>query len=235
MIVELIYDLTCPNVKATRENLLKAFTKVSLPAKWQEWDRNDPSSPPHIQQYGSPTILVDGQDIADEDPTLNNCCRIYHDQSTNTLSPIPTVTTISEKLQKSNMGKDDKEQKVSLKSLITILPGVFVALLPKLTCPLCWPTYTGLLSVFGISFTNYTPYLFPLMLVFLIIALFTLYYKAPLRHGYYPLYFGSASTLIIILGKFVFHSNIMLYIGVALLLIASIWNSWPRKKRNCCN
>lgn len=235
MIVELIYDLTCPNVKATRENLLKAFAKVSLPAIWQEWDRNDSSSPTHVKQYGSPTILINGQDIADEDPTLNNCCRIYHDQKADKLSPIPTVTTISEKLQKANIETDNKKRNFSLKSFITILPSVFIALLPKLTCPLCWPAYTGLLSVFGISFTNYTPYLLPLMIIFLLTALFTLYYRAPLRYGYKPLYLGATSALVIILGKFIFHSNTILYIGITFLLVASIWNSWPRKKRNCCS
>ena len=37
-----------------------------------------------------------------------------------------------------------------------------VAVLPVLTCPACWPLYAGLLSALGISFVNYTPFLFPI-------------------------------------------------------------------------
>ncbi len=234
MIVELIYDLACPNVDATRENLLKAFAKTALTAKWQEWDRNAPDSPNYVQQYGSPTLLINGQDIVGEKPTSNNCCRIYQDDQTGKLTPIPTIATISKKLNEANTKSKTKKQLFSLKSLVATLPSIFIALLPKLTCPLCWPAYAGLLSTFGISFTNYTPYLLPLMIGFLLIALFTLYYKATSRRGYYPLYLGIVAAIIIVLGKFVLHLNAILYLGILILLLASIWNSFPKKKTNCC-
>src|SRR5215831_11945154 len=33
-----------------------------------------------------------------------------------------------------------------------VLPGIGVALMPKLICPLCWPAYAGLLSAVGLGF-----------------------------------------------------------------------------------
>jgi mercuric ion transport protein len=37
------------------------------------------------------------------------------------------------------------------------LPGVGVSLLPKLTCPACWPAYAGLLSSVGLGFSYQRP------------------------------------------------------------------------------
>ena len=67
---------------------------------------------------------------------------------------------------------------------IAALPSVGVALLPKLTCPVCWPAYTALLSSLGISFVDYTPYLLPTVAIFLAVALSALAYRAKARRGY---------------------------------------------------
>lgn len=57
-----------------------------------------------------------------------------------------------------------------------------LALLPKLTCPVCWPAYTALLSSVGINFVDY-PYLLPTLTTFLAIALWALSYRAATRRG----------------------------------------------------
>lgn len=49
-------------------------------------------------------------------------------------------------------------------------PAIGAALLPKLTCPLCFLAYAALLSAVGIEFMNYTPYLLPLTLAFLAVS-----------------------------------------------------------------
>ncbi|MEE9160839.1 MAG: hypothetical protein V3V73_03525, partial [Gammaproteobacteria bacterium] len=80
--VELIYDSDCPNVELARSVLKQALTQADLDAKWQEWDRADVKSPEYVQGYGSPTILVEGKDIAGES-TEDSCrsCRIYKDEN----------------------------------------------------------------------------------------------------------------------------------------------------------
>ena len=65
--VELIYDRTCPHVDAARNRLRAAFASVGLPAIWQEWDRTARESPAHVQAWASPTILVNGHDVAAPD------------------------------------------------------------------------------------------------------------------------------------------------------------------------
>ena len=76
--IELIYDRNCPHAATARKVLAGALAAVGLPPRWQEWDRESPASPPHARWYGSPTILVDGRDVAgDESSADANCCRVY--------------------------------------------------------------------------------------------------------------------------------------------------------------
>jgi mercuric ion transport protein len=113
------------------------------------------------------------------------------------------------------------------------LPVVGTAVLPKLVCPFCWPAYTGLLSFLGLGFINYTPYLLPLTLAFLLVAIVSLGYGAKIHRGYAPLLLGVLAAGMIITGKFLFASDWTLYGGLALLLGASLWNAWPPRRRAC--
>ncbi|SEN52532.1 hypothetical protein SAMN05216325_12228 [Nitrosomonas marina] len=61
-------------------------------------------------------------------------------------------------------------------ALPSFLASAFVAL-PILTCPACWPLYAGLLSALGLSFVDYTPFLFPVTAVLLFISLVSLAWK----------------------------------------------------------
>ena len=113
---------------------------------------------------------------------------------------------------------------------IAALPAVGVALLPKLTCPVCWPAYTALLSSVGISFVDYTPYVLPTVTVFLAITLSALAYRARARHGYSPFWLGVLGAVGVLAGNFVFESEPGLYVGAGLLVGASLWNIWPRSR-----
>jgi hypothetical protein len=100
--VELVYDRDCPNVEAARVLLRQAFTQMGIPAVWQEWDRNAPESPVYARHYGSPTILVNGLDVAGVDPSDGaDCCRIYQDEHRG-LRGVPTLTHVVTALLKEN-------------------------------------------------------------------------------------------------------------------------------------
>ena len=76
--VELIYDKDCPNIQGARAALLQGFVEAGLQPSWTEWDRKSAESPPHVRQYGSPTILVDGRDVAGAEPAdRSDACRVY--------------------------------------------------------------------------------------------------------------------------------------------------------------
>jgi mercuric ion transport protein len=81
--VELVYDQDCPNVHEARAVLLRAFAHVGISPAWVEWDRKAPDTPGYAKGYGSPTILVDGKDVAGAEPSADaDCCRLYSDGKT---------------------------------------------------------------------------------------------------------------------------------------------------------
>lgn len=108
------------------------------------------------------------------------------------------------------------------------LPSIGVSLLPKLACPACWPAYAGLLSSVGLGFLVSAVYLLPLTAAFLVLALGAMAFRANKRHGYSPFLLGLLAATGVLLSKFVWESKATMYGAVGLLVIASLWNSWPR-------
>lgn len=124
-------------------------------------------------------------------------------------------------------------------SSTVILPSVGAALLPKLTCPACWPAYAGLLSSLGVGFINYTPYLLPLTGLFLTFSVLAMAWRAPRRRGYSPFWLGVVAAAIVLVGKFGFDSDPAMWTGLVVLMSASLWNAWPIKTevdrdKPCC-
>lgn len=223
MRVELVYESSCPNIGAARAQLLHAFAQTKISPHWREWEVTDPKVPDYIHGYGSPTILVNGQDVcADTWAKDDLCCRVYGVDSQHQGVPplqdiVTAITTPKPKTSHSRWPLNT-----------AVIPSILVALLPKLACPACWPAYAGLLSSLGLSFMDYTPYLLPLTISFLVIALAALAHRAPTRRGYRPLILGVCAAIILLVGKFSFASDLAMYLGLVLLIAASLWNTWPR-------
>jgi hypothetical protein len=121
-------------------------------------------------------------------------------------------------------------RRFDLRSFLAGIPGVGVALLPVGFCPACWPAYAGVLSAVGLGFLFNTKYLFPVTAVFLGLALFALGFRARSRHGYGPLGLGAIAAAAVMVFKFVVVSTPLVYIGLAVLVGASFWNAWPKRK-----
>src|SRR2546423_10614512 len=116
------------------------------------------------------------------------------------------------------------------KQALLSLPGIGLSALPKLACPICWPAYAGLLSSLGLGFLISAAYLLPLTITFLALALTALAFRARKRRGFGPFLIGLIAAIGILLGKFVWESNATVYSGVGILIVASVWNSWPRRE-----
>ena len=117
------------------------------------------------------------------------------------------------------------------KQALLALPGIGVAMLPKLACPVCWSAYAGLLSSIGLGFLISAIYLLPLTIPFLTVTVATLAYRAKDRRGFGPFLLGLFAAIGILLGKFLWESNAAIYSGVGTLIVASLWNAWPRHER----
>lgn len=116
----------------------------------------------------------------------------------------------------------------TLKQGLLSLPGVGVSLLPKLMCPACWPAYAAVLSSVGLGFLISTTYLLPLTVAFLAVAVGSLALRASSRRGLGPFWLGGVAGALILGGKFYLESTPATYAGVGFLIVASVWNSWPR-------
>ena len=75
--VELLHFPGCPHVQAARMQLARAMTPVGLSPQWVEHDVTAPHAPRHTQGYGSPTILIDGNDVCGASPVTGAACRLY--------------------------------------------------------------------------------------------------------------------------------------------------------------
>jgi hypothetical protein len=84
--IELIFDDDCPNVGPARQLLGGVLDELGLPQQWCEWNREAPDTPPELRVFGSPTILVDGVDVAEpefDEPNAfaSSRCRLYEDEA----------------------------------------------------------------------------------------------------------------------------------------------------------
>ena len=114
------------------------------------------------------------------------------------------------------------------------LPGIGVALMPKLICPLCWPAYAGLLSAVGLGFLINSRNLMIVTALFLIVAVTALAFRARQRRGYGPAIAGLAASIVIVVGKFYLESPAAIYAALGVLIAASVWNSWPVRLTASC-
>lgn len=109
------------------------------------------------------------------------------------------------------------------------LPGIGVSVLPKLACPACWPAYAGLLTSIGLGFLISVKYLLPLTIAFLGLALAAMLFRARDRRGYGPFLLAVLAASGVLLGKFSWDSRPTGCGAIGLLVVASLWNTWPRR------
>ncbi len=224
-LVEFIYEKNCPNVEPTRSLLLQVFSKLKIKPHWTEWEINDVSAPAYVRRYGSPTILINSKDVDGSGNKSNpEQCRLYT-QSDNSISGVPPIDNIMNAIQIAVARNEHKFVFTSSGLNVAAIPTIIFALLPKLICPFCWPIYTGILGTIGINFINYTPYLFPLLTIFLILTVLGLVLGARSNKQYGPVYLGGLSSLFILIGKFLYETDMLIYIGLTGLILSVIWQS----------
>ncbi len=227
MLIELIYRTECPNVRQARRNLLKALAASGVPARWTEWDSTGPGAPVYARHFASPTVLLNGHDVAaDNGVASSDACRLYRGPQ-GSISGAPSVELISAGLARCAPHKPSGR---AWRRGLAVAPGVGVAFLPKLACPACWPAYAALVSSLGLSFLLSTEYLFGFSVVFLSLALGAIAFAGRRSRRYLPLMVGIAASAVILVAKFALESRALLYAGAVGLMGAGLWSNWPRRK-----
>jgi len=85
------------------------------------------------------------------------------------------------------------------------------------------------LSSVGLGFLA-TTYLLPVTVGFLTVALAALAFRASNRRGFGPFGIGVIAAALVVGGKFWLGSDSTTYVGVGLLVVASIWNAIPKRR-----
>ena len=62
--VELVYFEGCPHADEARRRLTRALSSADLNTSWDEWDTGLLATPERYRRFGSPTVLIDGADVA---------------------------------------------------------------------------------------------------------------------------------------------------------------------------
>jgi mercuric ion transport protein len=218
--IDFIFDSDCPNVAAARAGLIRALSQAGLALTWNEWRIGDPDMPQRTMGFGSPSILIDGIDVAGAAPGDAQSCRVYA-QPDGTVSGLPSIEQIVGALRPPRRQRWTKH--------LTLLPGIGTAMLPKLACPACWPAYAGLMTSLGLGFLLDARWLLPVTAAFLVLTIAVLGYRAAQRRGYGPVGLAAAAAVLIMVGKFAMDTEAVVYTGVGLLFAAAVWNAWPRR------
>ena len=64
--IELVYLEGCPNAAQARDDLKEAIEASGRSVTWSEWDLMAESTPADYRRFGSPTVLVNGEDVTGE-------------------------------------------------------------------------------------------------------------------------------------------------------------------------
>jgi len=229
--VELVYDRDCPNVPGARAAIVRAFCDVGLTPRWSEWVRTATESPERVRAFASPTVLVDGADVAGEGPrAIAGACRLYlgADGRPTGIPPTEIIAAALRRVIRSDAPRAGRRPR----------PTVFAAafaplalLLPLGACPACWPGYTSVLSWVGIGFLLYEPYLLPLALALATVTLMGLLLDARSRNGYGPLLLGITTSALGLAGRFRLDSTALSVAGSGGLVAAALWSALPRRAR----
>ena len=104
----------------------------------------------------------------------------------------------------------------------TVLLSVILSFFPK--CPFCWAAYMSIFSTLGLASIPYMPWLQPVMMVFFLVNIFTLFMIARKRKNYTSFVFSVTGALLIMVSKFMTTSPLLTYLGLLMIITASLWN-----------
>ena len=230
ILIELIYDNECPNVPAARENIQAAIQGDILRFDLAEWDRSHPESPGYAASYGSPTVLVNGDDVSGEDSEADaNCCRVYLDESGGVLgAPSP------EMIQRASVQVDSggvTGRGTTLAGIAGILSAFGALSIPAFACPACWPAYLALLGAVGIGYFDFTPYLIPSIVISVGIALSSIGYQSYRRRSISTFVVGTLGSMLVLAGRLWLQSDVLMYGGIIVLLASLVLNRVTGKQK----
>ena len=151
MKVQLLHFEGCPNVDMARANLRAALAADKIEAVIEEIDVHDPATLEALRGWGSPTILIDGQDVLGQQPSNASACRLY-------TGGAPSVDAIRARIAASHSPSPDKKNR---RVALPMVGAVTAAIAASACCLI--PAALTVVGVSGVGFAAglapYRPYL----------------------------------------------------------------------------
>ncbi len=152
MKIQLLHFEGCPNVERARVALRAAMAAEHLDQPIEEIDVETPDVPEDVRGWGSPTILVDGVDVAGAARSTGSSCRLYVDGA-------PSTDQIRAALVAAQRGPAASPGRAALPMV-----GAIVAALAASAC--C--VVPAVLAVVGLSGAGFAAALAPYRVYFLV-------------------------------------------------------------------
>ena len=98
MRIQLLTHPGCASASATRERLVRLLALARADAGIEEVDVTAANAPEHLRGWGSPTVLIDGEDVGGEKSPGGSCCRLYRNAD-GRLGGVPSEALIAAMLR----------------------------------------------------------------------------------------------------------------------------------------
>lgn len=110
------------------------------------------------------------------------------------------------------------------------MPGIALALLPKFTCPACWPLWASAFPSLGLGFALDERFAVPLLVVFVLPAVAMLAIGARRRRGRWPFAVGLVGAGLVVAARSGLAGDAVERCGLVLFVAAAVWNAWPQSR-----
>lgn len=114
---------------------------------------------------------------------------------------------------------------------LSALPGAVIAVLPSAHCPFCLGAYGALLSSVGLGVLIKENVLGPLIAAFLFLGVVAVAWSTRSHRHPGPLTATIAGSVAIAAGRLHWTIPILVYLGGAIVLAASLWNLWLKRRQ----
>lgn len=137
----------------------------------------------------------------------------------------------NEQERRSEVSADAQRSRPAWLQTLVAIPAAVLPLLPSFSCPVCVAAYAGLLSSLGLGFLLTDRVQRPLVVFFLTIMLGSVVLATRQHRRLGPLYMVVPGALAVVAARIVWNVPWLVYAGVALLIVGTVWNLMLKRDR----
>lgn len=119
---------------------------------------------------------------------------------------------------------------IQRRTRMMVISSAVLAVAPK--CPICFLAYFGIFGIASTSASVYRVWLPPLTAIWLSLTVGMLFFPRGGQRRYGPGLLGIFAGFAVLAGRFVFDYQILVYAGIAALVVAVVWRTWFRRSES---